>query len=483
MELLYQKINSLQGKVRSIDVSEYLSIISQKSEQAFNLVRRIGFSTQLDEYEKRKLGIFNLLNFFHLLTGISIAIAGVSGNEKLSTYAWVVACFPALNSALVLSLNYFKKHESALLAYFLLQPFFTCVVYLNGLNLGLELFFILYGILSVFFLRDFGYMAFSIAFSMISFFVLSVFSKSYQYSLASSNMTVFLVNQALAIVFIFYGLFLIRKENTGYQYSILDKNQALHEKNAKIRKQNKIISEKAALLKTQADELGELNTLKTKLFSVIAHDLKTPMYALRTLFRNVQQQKLPAKDIKLLIPDVVNDLNYTISLMENLLQWSKSQMQSYQVQKQEVDVKGLINEVVLLLRLQAESKKIHVEQQSEMPLFISADKDMINLVLRNLLSNAIKFTPNGGQVSVGLNDWPSSIEVYVEDSGIGISNEALHKIGANAYYTTNGTASESGTGLGLMLCKEFLARNGGEMLIASEPGKGSRFSFTIPKPG
>jgi two-component system sensor histidine kinase/response regulator len=105
----------------------------------------------------------------------------------------------------------------------------------------------------------------------------------------------------------------------------------------------------------------------------------------------------------------------------------------------------------------------------------------VNLVLRNLLSNAIKFTPQQGTIEVGVNQLNSFVEVYVQDSGTGISKEALLKINENNFYTTKGTASESGTGLGLMLCKEFLAKNGGQMHIESEIGKGSVFSFTLPR--
>ena len=481
MEILFQKLTSLQGRIKAPLQIDLWSTLQQRIFNALLFIRSIGLSVEMDDYEKRKLGVFNLINFFQLITGISIAIVGLFGTNSLPPSSWVIACFPALISILVITLNHFKKYETALLAYFILQPFFTCVVYLNGLNLGLELFFILYGILSVFFLRDIGYMAFTIAFSMISYFVLSVFCKSYQYQLANANMTVYLINQVLAIGFIFYGLFLIKKENTGYQYSILDKNHVLKLNNDKILKQKAIILEKAKQLKAQKEELTELNTLKNKLFSVIAHDLKTPMYALRNLFRNVQQQKLPAEEVHAMIPDVVNDLNYTTSLMENLLLWAKTQMEADKVKPQTVDVSLLVNEVTQLLRLQAEAKQIYVEHKDLVPVLVSADKEMINLVLRNLLSNAIKFTPHKGRISLGVNELASFVEVYVKDTGTGITIEAMEKIKANNYYTTVGTASESGTGLGLMLCKEFLAHHGGKMHIESEPGKGSTFSFTLPR--
>ncbi len=115
------------------------------------------------------------------------------------------------------------------------------------------------------------------------------------------------------------------------------------------------------------------------------------------------------------------------------------------------------------------------------PFSVYADKDMINLVLRNLLSNAIKFTPADGSISVEAKELRSHIEISVQDTGTGISQEGLQRLMDENYYSTRGTGGEAGTGLGLMLCKEFLSRNGGRMDIKSEPGKGSIFSFTLPK--
>ena len=105
---------------------------------------------------------------------------------------------------------------------------------------------------------------------------------------------------------------------------------------------------------------------------------------------------------------------------------------------------------------------------------------MINLVLRNLISNAIKYTPEKGKIEIGINDLSSFAEIYIQDSGVGISQEALQKINEKNFYTTKGTASESGTGLGLVLVRDCLARNVGQMFIESEEGKGSVFSFTLP---
>jgi len=225
----------------------------------------------------------------------------------------------------------------------------------------------------------------------------------------------------------------------------------------------------------------ELNSLKSKLFSVIAHDLKTPMYALRNLFSQMQQQDLPLKEIKAMIPDVVNDLNYTTGLMENLLQWAKSQMQSSSIKLQAIDLTAIINDVINILHLQAVSKQITVKNKIKKTIAVFADMDMVQLVLRNLVSNAIKFTPEKGQITICAEDQDSFIKISIEDTGIGISEDQIAQIYENIYYTTKGTASEAGTGLGLMLCKEFIIKNGGRLNISSKPGKGSVFSFTLPK--
>jgi two-component system, sensor histidine kinase and response regulator len=491
MNFLLQQLSQFQSKLKSIDSIEWMDISKKKlssspkesiqavfsrhkvktGQQLLKLhhnIKHIGAPPTMDDYEKRKLGIFNQLNFFQLVTGILIPVIGLYNNKKFPDWAWLVASIPAIISMVVLLLNANRKYEAGIIFYFIFYPVVTSIVYMSGISLGIELLFILYGILSVFFLQEISHMLFSVSLSMISYFMLAVVWKDHTYQLASSNTFLYLFNEFLCIVFIFYGLFIIKKENADYQSSVVSKN--------------KEIAETAGLLQKQTVELTELNTLKNKLFSVISHDLKTPMYALRNLFRTIQQQNLPAEEIKNMLPDVINDLNYTTGLMENLLQWAKSQMQSECINTQKLDISKMIAEVIQLLKLQADAKQLWIESKMDPAVYIMADKDMISLVLRNLLSNAIKFTPEKGRISIGVNEMPSYVEVFIKDTGTGISEEALHKINGNDYYTTNGTAHEQGTGLGLMLCKEFLGKNGGQMCIESEPGEGSVFSFTLPKP-
>jgi signal transduction histidine kinase len=481
MEFIQQPLHHLAGKVISARIKRPRFLLKQYFILLLSRVKSIGISETMDEYDKGKLGIFNQLNFFQLLTGILLPIAGLFNHKQLPAGAWIVACLPALVSVLVLYLNKKYKYEAALISYFILYPFVTCIVYMYGMNLGVELFFILYGILSVFFLKDIGYMIFSLCFSMVSYFILSVVLKRYHYQIENINYGLYLFNQVLAIIFIFYGLYLIKKENAGYQFNILSKNRDLQQKNAQIQRQADKIRENSILLKKQTADLTELNSLKNKLFSIISHDLKAPMYALRNLFNNVQQKNMSSDELEEMIPEVVNDLNYTVGLMDNLLQWAKTQMQADAVYPQNVDIGKMIAEVVQLLRLQSEAKKIRINNTAREGVYGSVDKDMLNLVLRNLVSNAIKFTPEKGNISVGVHEQKSFVEIYIQDNGTGISHDALEKINDNNFYTTKGTASESGTGLGLMLCKEYLARNGGKLHIESKIGEGSVFSFSLPK--
>ncbi len=446
----------------------------------FNSIQAIGLTANMEEYERRKLRVFNLLNFFQFIFGIVIPITAIIYRPKISTLGWVAACLPALVSLLVLYLNSKRYHQLSTLCYFILYPVITSIVYLSGMNLGIELFFILYGILAVFFIQDIGNLVFTVSLSMISYFVLTVMWRNYQFSL-EVNGSLYLINHLIAIVFIFLGLFLVKKENANYQFSILNHNRVLSEKNAEIERQRQEIVEKAELLKHQASELGELNTLKNKLFSVIAHDMKSPIYALRNLFLNIQQYNLPATEVKKMVPEIMNDLNYTTSLMENLLQWARCQMHSLAVQLEAVNLADIAAEVARLLNSQAAVKKISLINTITDDCFVTAHPEMIRLILRNLVSNAIKFTPEHGYVTLGIEEKNDNILVYVLDTGIGISAVDLEKINHENYFTTQGTAAEKGTGLGLMLCKEFLAKNNSRLEISSEPDNGSRFSFVLHK--
>jgi signal transduction histidine kinase len=427
------------------------------------------------------MSIFNQLNFYGIATGFIVPIISMFALKHLPPLAWYAAASPVAIGIIVLWLNYERYYEFARMVYFSFYPVITCMVYLGRADVGIELFFILYGIMSVFFLQQRINIIVSLSLSMICYLIAAVVPHDYYFRLASANYGLFVANHLLAIGFIFYALYLVKKENTDYQHSLIIKGRELHRRNLEIEWQATEIAEKAALLEQQTLELTELNQVKNKLFSVIAHDLKTPMYALRNVFLSMQHAKMPAKEIKEMLPSIVNEMNYTTSLMENLLQWAKTQMKSASVQPEVIDIKMMTLEAMQILQLQANNKKIYLESRIDFPVYCYADREMVNLVLRNLLSNAIKFTPQNGKVMVGVSDKASFVEIFVQDNGIGMRSEDMHQLFGDLYYTTKGTASENGTGLGLKLCKDFLEKNGGEISVKSSPGEGSIFSFTLPR--
>lgn len=458
-------------------------------------IKSIGYLDSMDDYEKRKLGIFNLLNVLGFSIGIALPFIGIFDRHiQLPLFAWIITFMPAMINMLVLILNHFRLHDQASLSYFIMYPILTALVYRVSFDVGIELFFLLYGVLSVFFLRSFVHAVIAFALSLACYFYVFVFAKGYPVLLVNLNFPFYVVNHLIPAAFIFYALFLVKKENTQYQRSILESNKELNRVNLEIQKQKEVIDEKMRLLQKQNDiidekarllekktvELTELNSVKNKLFSVISHDLKAPLYALRNLFKTMHQYDIPAEEIKRFVPEVVKDLNYTTALMENLLIWVKSQMQANMMNPQILEMSELAREAVELMRLQAHAKKIKVETKIARPVYMYADRDMISLVVRNLLSNAIKFTPQGGLVTIGVTEKESALEFYVKDTGVGMTPEAVKKLSENSFYTTQGTANETGTGLGLMLCKDFLVKNGGNLHIASVHAQGSTFSFMLP---
>lgn len=458
----------------------YLKRIQDPLVNLHNQLCSQGVTNELDETQRRRLLLLNQINILQFITSLLIPFLALFKTRGISVSSFCISLAPVIVCAIVLTLNGLRRYNSALLSYFILSPFAACLIYMDGMNLGMDLYFIMYGILAVFFLQEISQMVLSVSFSMISYFMLVVVIKNYNFNLKDVSPGFYYFNQVVAIFFIFYGLYLIMKENTGYQGFILKKNEELNKVNLEVEQKNEIISIKAQQLEAQTDQLTALNTFQTKLFSIISHDLRAPVFALRDLFNNAAGQQISAEDVRELIPDAASDLSYTASLMENLLQWAKSQLATGEKKSQIIDISVLIQDVMQLLRLQAESKKIILENKVKEPLHVCADKDMISLVIRNLVSNALKFTSANGRVVVEANQAGSTIEVFVKDNGSGMSMETLQKINANNFFTTKGTANESGTGLGLMLCKEFLAKNDGRMFVESTEGKGSVFSFSLP---
>jgi PAS domain S-box-containing protein len=231
-------------------------------------------------------------------------------------------------------------------------------------------------------------------------------------------------------------------------------------------------------LQSQHDELQKLNATKDRLFSIIAHDLKNPFYSLIG-FTDIllAQYKELSDEQKIEILNIINSSSKEAHyLLENLLIWSRSQTHKIFINKASHNLSHLIQQNIDLLKGSAEKKQIKISANLDSTINIFVDKDMINTVLRNLISNGIKFTFEGGQIIIETKRIESRVEISVKDTGIGIKEEKIDKLfKLDQFQTTTGTSNETGTGLGLIISKEFTEANGGQIFATSEPGIGSTF--------
>ena len=234
-------------------------------------------------------------------------------------------------------------------------------------------------------------------------------------------------------------------------------------------------------IRQQSKHIEELNNQKDKLFAIIAHDLRGPLKNLKSILNLLDADKLSKEKFQAALPLLIRGVSHTIDLVENLLYWSKSQLKGTTISGSNFDIHELIQNQIELFEKQANDKQIVITNEAPSNTFAFADKSMIDLVLRNLVANAIKFCYPEGIIAITAKRIPNYIEISVCDEGVGIEAENIDKIfQSKERFTTLGTNKEIGTGLGLLLCKEFIERNNGQIGVESKSGKGSKFWFTLP---
>jgi PAS domain S-box-containing protein len=231
-----------------------------------------------------------------------------------------------------------------------------------------------------------------------------------------------------------------------------------------------------------SQELQELNATKDKFFSIIAHDLKSPFNSITGLSEMIKNEArfMDVGTIEKFAGVIHSTASNTYKLLENLLEWASIQQSNIAFQPEQVILQKIAEEIIELSIEKASRKKIKIINCIPEGLIISADKNMLKTIIRNLVSNALKFTQANGEVKIAAVKTDEQIEIQVIDNGVGISPEnieKLFKIGSN--YSQRGTENEKGTGLGLLLCKEFVEKHNGKIWVESEEGKGTTFAFTI----
>ena len=230
----------------------------------------------------------------------------------------------------------------------------------------------------------------------------------------------------------------------------------------------------------QKEALKHLNTIKDKLFSIVSHDLRGPINSFSGILELMRSESMTKEEIAMLCENLQGDLGRLKSLLDNLLNWAKTQMQGIKSNQVPIFLNEVVKENIDLLGPEASKKHITLVNKVEKDTRILADLDMAKLILRNLINNAIKFTPDNGKVIVDARSQADHVEISVADNGVGIPEDIAGKLFSNDYhYSKLGTSKEDGSGLGLLLCREFIEENGGKIWVESEEGKGSIFKFIL----
>ena len=239
------------------------------------------------------------------------------------------------------------------------------------------------------------------------------------------------------------------------------------------------------IIVAQTEELRKTIMGRDKLYSVIAHDLRSPMGSIKMVL-NMLILNLPSETIGEEMYELLTMANQTtadvFSLLDNLLKWTKSQIGKLKVVYQELNMVEVVEGVSEIFTMVARLKNINIVQDLPVvPVVVRPDIDMLKTVIRNLISNAIKFSNEGSEVLVSLTEEDGMAIVSVKDSGCGIEEENQKKLlHTDTHFSTFGTNNEEGSGLGLLLCQDFIVKNGGKLWFTSKKGEGSTFSFSVP---
>lgn len=480
--LITDKIYQLFGAILNLGIDESTSIDDAKRVRIVNGISFLGGIVLI---------IISLVLFVLLAPSpkidLSLTHDLLFGNEESKPIAlvnlWII--FPIIDVLLgvicflILLLNAKKYWKIAANTLCIVATLYTSFFFLVGGVRVVFLFFIPAILPILFFNKKASYLSFGLANFIILFTIsLILYKNNSLLHLPSHNyLPTFIIN----IIFAFTIIFLIV---VHFKNQITKNEKILTEQNRRLQQMTQEISSQRDELKANNNKLKVMNATKDKFFSIIAHDLRNPFNGILG-FSDLLVKSLANNRIK----DSVGYANiiYTsarnaFTLLENLLEWSRSQTGRITYHPQIVDFVRIVEKSVNVCKDFADGKGIELQISITENLSILADENMLNSVMRNLITNAIKYTPKGGRVTITAQASESLVEVAVTDTGIGMSSETMNKLfKIHEIDSKEGTEKEAGTGLGLLLCKTFIEKHGGKINVESELGKGSCFRFTIPQ--
>ena len=434
-------------------------------ENLWTRISNTGIHSELPFSERSRVRILNQISFIASLFALLYFIYDLlfinerkTPEQQLSFYILTIAFL--VNSSIVLLLNKNGFHVAARFVCILIA---SVVLIINSVTLAQpfrsELYF--------FGSAAFVFIVFNKMRVIIPVFLLQVVGYLLAaYIIIQRNPEVTNVNSGLFIrIFIAFSvlfliLYFLRQETNLYQEEIEIKNIQVSEDH---------------------DEIQKINFTKDKIFSIISHDLRSPIGSLQALLGMLNREQLSEQEFKKASAGLQKQVDQLKDSLDELLTWSKAQLHGINPEPEVVPLKTLIYEVVTVNRPTARNKKIIITTNIPSEITAFCDPNMLRSVITNLITNAIKFTPVGGAISISCKNENATAKIAVEDTGLGIPKENLVKIlSPTIHFTTRGTNNEKGTGLGLIMCREFIQKNNGSFEVESEDGKGSIFLLTLP---
>lgn len=297
----------------------------------------------------------------------------------------------------------------------------------------------------------------------------------------SSIVAIFLMSFALSKKINIY----IKKRNEAQKMllnTVLENERLISNQNqmleAKVHQRTIDLEQTISTLSKQRQDLREANSFKDKVFSIISHDLKSPITSLAGLLQIMKMKTLNEEERSGAIDSLEIALKGTRNLLDNILAWANKNRDTKEVE--EIELYSLVDDILQIFQFQADHKRIRLENFVEQGFHIISNRDMLQLVIRNLISNALKFTKKNGSVEIGMRQADLNIEIFVKDTGVGMSEDVISGLfKSNKYNSTRGTENEKGTGLGLMLCKEFVEKYNGSIHVRSKLKVGSTFTLNL----
>ncbi len=429
-----------------------------------------GIEPSMFIFEQRRI---RLLNFISLILIVYQPFTITLYTIAQDTWGVIFSVFDGLAGILVIYLQSQKRSVSARIFIFIYFPIslFIQVIVLKAMELQS---FWLLTLIGVFFIFENGRLR-KLFFGYIG--ILIVISYFFLYNMNelpfSSEKFMLLMLNIVLITF----LFLI---STYYFLSFFIQNTEYFQKLAEERNQEILIQNEEIM--QQAEYLNETNKLKDRLFSIIAHDLRNPVAALRNTIDILDPQMLNTSELAFIKEELSRQFNSMDFTLNNLLAWAKSQMKGEVMKVENIDIHQIVDNNAKLFEPMLKAKEILLSNAVDEQTKAYADLNHFRFILRNLLNNAIKFSEKEGVITVSAVEKGDFVTIAVKDKGIGIRQEQQKKLfNINTNYSTDGTHGEKGTALGLILCKEFVEKNGGKIWVESEVGKGSTFYFTLQK--